>query len=588
MTRVQKICLVVLLVLLAATAFAWWRTLESSLIARAPSATASPARIDQSSFATAKNLASRAATAEEQGFALSAMRLADHELDLAFTAALLDAEAHPPVLSALAQGIQIHLQKAKQQLDAEQANIARLNAALASKTATNLEQLQDELALAQSQLELDKDDIDAANQNLLDAGGNLQQRIQSMVGEHEAAEHAGAAKPAVATVGNTDAGGLVGTLRAWVSLREQSRQLADAQEAATANADALAPARAALALRVQSSKGNVTQLAQRKRTHDDAAAVVAKTRQISGDNKILTLMDRRIADHRELAGVYRQWSLGVAIRASTLLHSVLIDVAIVLGLLVVLLFLDDWLQGLLDRTKFDRRQVETLRGVTRVSLQVLAVFVILLIVIGVPSQLGTMLGLAGAGLTVALKDFIIAFFGWFVLMGKNGMRIGDWVEINGVSGEVIELGLFHTVLLETGNWTDAGHPTGRRVTFTNSFAIERHYFNFSTSGQWLWDELQVVVPPGQDPYPIVDAIHKKVLEATADSALQAEQEWLQAAPGRRGSKFSGQPGLNVKPVVGGVEITVRYITRANERFAVRAKLYQAAVDLLGKSAAGVP
>ena len=52
-------------------------------------------------------------------------------------------------------------------------------------------------------------------------------------------------------------------------------------------------------------------------------------------------------------------------------------------------------------------------------------------------------------------------------------------------------------------------------------------------------------------------------------------------PAQRGQKFSGTPGVNVKPVVGGVEIAVRYITRANERYAVRAKLYQQAVDLLG-------
>jgi len=137
-------------------------------------------------------------------------------------------------------------------------------------------------------------------------------------------------------------------------------------------------------------------------------------------------------------------------------------------------------------------------------------------------------------------------------------------------------------LLETGNWSDAGHPTGRRVTFTNSFAIEGHYFNFSTSGQWLWDELHVVVPAGQDPYPIVDAIAKQVGEATAESARQAEQEWQRAVSPQRGQPFSGAPGINIKPVVGGVEIDIRYITRANERFLLRAKLYQSAVDLLGR------
>jgi small-conductance mechanosensitive channel len=194
-----------------------------------------------------------------------------------------------------------------------------------------------------------------------------------------------------------------------------------------------------------------------------------------------------------------------------------------------------------------------------------------------------MLGIAGAGLTVALKDFIVAFIGWFVLMGRNGIRIGDWVEINGVSGEVVELGMFHTVLLETGNWTDAGHPTGRHVTFTNSFAIEGHYFNFSTSGQWLWDELTVVVPFGHDPHVIADAIQKQVAEETKDSTRQAEEEWQRASHGTRGTALSAQPGIAVRPAAGGVEIAVRYVTRASERYALRARLYQSAVSLLAES-----
>jgi small-conductance mechanosensitive channel len=174
-------------------------------------------------------------------------------------------------------------------------------------------------------------------------------------------------------------------------------------------------------------------------------------------------------------------------------------------------------------------------------------------------------------------------------MGKNGIRLGDWVEINGVTGEVVELGMFHTVLLETGNWTDSGHPTGRRVTFTNSFAIEGHYFNFSTSGQWLWDELQVVLPAGRDPYPIVDAIQKKVLEATAETAQQAEKEWQGVARSKdTAHTLTAAPAINVKPVAGGIEIAVRYITRANERYQMRAKLNQAAVDLLGKEFAVPP
>ena len=206
---------------------------------------------------------------------------------------------------------------------------------------------------------------------------------------------------------------------------------------------------------------------------------------------------------------------------------------------------------------------------------------ILLIIFGPPSQTPTMIGLATAGLTVVLKDFVVAFFGWFVLMGKNGIRLGDWVEINGVTGEVVEIGPFHTVLLETGNWTDSGHPTGRRVTFTNSFAIEGHYFNFSTTGQWLWDELTVVMPAGKENYAIVDAIRKKVEDETRESGEMAEQEWRRATNSREMSGFSAKPAISIKPVLGGVEMSVRYITRAHERYALRAKLNHAAVRLLG-------
>jgi len=230
----------------------------------------------------------------------------------------------------------------------------------------------------------------------------------------------------------------------------------------------------------------------------------------------------------------------------------------------------------------DKKHLFSLRAVLRFALQALVVLLVAFVVLGIPNQTPTVLGLAGAGLTVALKDFIVGFFGWFVLMGRNGIRVGDWVEINGVVGEVLEIGILRTLLMETGNWTDTGHPTGRKVAFVNSFAIEGHYFNFSTSGQWLWDEVQVVLPVGQDPYPIIDAIQKKVAEATAESAKQAEQEWQHAARSRGMSSLSAAPAINVKPIIGGVEIAVRYITRASERYQLRTKLYQAAVDLLGQ------
>ncbi|MGO9514698.1 MAG: mechanosensitive ion channel domain-containing protein [Steroidobacteraceae bacterium] len=607
MKMLHKVWVAVLALMLAAAGAGWWHTRppSSAVAKKRAAAVTSAALVDESSYTTALRLAQLATTSQEQPYALSALRVADHELALAFTAALRDVEAHPPNLSPEALKIQDRLVKSQALLDSDQQRVTQLTAALAAAPASQKDSLQDELELAQSQLDLDKDELEEANQDLVAAGGNPQQRIEAMVQEHDAQVKARAAAAPAAAGAAAGQRGSLREFRDWLQLRRKMEQLAEAEDDAQQKAQTLSAQRAALAASLEDTKGGIAELSHHTKSakaagapvnpasrtqhsHEDAAALLNQTKQITANQRVLTLLDRQGADLRQLTGVYRQWAGVVSLQANALAHRLLLDGAIVIAILLVVLLLDKAVQHLLRNPKLDRRQAETLRSIARVSLRVLAVVIILLIVVGMPSQFGTMIGIVGAGLTVALKDFIVAFFGWLVLMGRNGIRLGDWVEINGVSGEVTELGMFHTVLLETGNWSDAGHPTGRRVTFTNSFAIEGHYFNFSTSGQWLWDELRVVVPAGQDPYPIVDAITKQVQEATAESARQAEQEWQRAVPTQRAKTFSGAPGVSVKPVVGGVEIAVRYLTRAHERFVLRSKLYQSAVNLLGQKQAALP
>jgi len=615
LTLAEKILAVILALLLIAAGAAWWKTAPPTVKSRTKAAAVTSTNlVDESSYATAQRLGLLAQTEDERSLSQLALRIADHELDLAFTAALRDVEAHPPALNSDAALIQARISKSQALLDADQQHVTQLTAALAQAKVAQKDALQDELDLTQSQLELDKDELDEANQDLVGAGGNPRQQIETMVQEHAAQTkaHPAATPAAAAPNGAALQNGSLDKFKAWRRIKQKQQALEDAQAAADQRAQALAERRAALASSLNNAKGGISALSQHVKTpppggavpapggaapgpsapatasvprsHEDAAALLGQTKSLSADQKILTIQDRRITDQHQLSRTYQQWSALVGAEAEEAEHQLLLNALIIVAIALALLFLDQWLQHLLDNPKLDRRQVETLRSITRAALRVVGILIILLIVIGAPSQFGTMIGIVGAGLTVAMKDFIVAFFGWLVLMGRNGIRLGDWVEINGVSGEVTELGMFHTVLLETGNWSDAGHPTGRRVTFTNSFAIEGHYFNFSTSGQWLWDELKVVVPAGSDPYPIVEAITKQVGEVTAESARQAEQEWQRAVPAGRGKTFSGQPGVNVKPVVGGVEISVRYITRANERFLLRAKLYQSAVDLLGGKA----
>jgi small-conductance mechanosensitive channel len=600
---VEKFLFAALALLLILAGAAWWKTAAPKLSVRKKQVAAITATdlVDQSSYATALRMVQSAQTPQEQAYVQSALRIADHELDLSFKAALRDADAHPPTLNSDALKIEARISKTQEMLAADQQRIDSLGSDIAHAKAAQKDALQDELVLAQSQLGLDKDELEEANQDLTDAGGNPRQQIEVLVQEHEAQAKERANPPVGKAAGTDIQQGSLAKLREWLQWRQKRQEVDEAQDSATLKAQALGQRRAALAASLETIKAGIPELAQRTKpatvadqsppsrppqhTHEDAAALLNQTNGVAADQEILTLLNRRIADQHQLAAVYGQWSSFIALESQALLHRLLLDALIVIAVVLALFIIDEWLQRFLKNPKLDRRQVETLRSMARLGLRVVAALIILLIVAGMPSQFATTIGIVGAGLTVALKDFIVAFFGWLVLMGRNGIRIGDWVEINGVSGEVTELGMFHTVLMETGNWSDSGHPTGRRVTFTNSFAIEGHYFNFSTSGQWLWDQLQVVVPIGRDPYPIVDAITKQVTEVTAENARHAELEWARAVPGQGDKVFSGAPGVSVKPVVGGVEIAIRYITRAHERHHLRGKLYQRAVDLLGESSA---
>jgi small-conductance mechanosensitive channel len=592
MNSTQRSAAILLLLLLGATVYGLIRTGAPAPKSLAPTTThvanpTEPELVDRRPLQTAQQFAKMTTTAEEKPFADEALALGDKEMDLAFAVAVLDAQQHPPVLSAEAKAIQARLQRAEDAADTSKKRVDALTAAEEKASGSKKDALDDQLDLAKAQHELDQDEVDEAKQDLTRAGGDPQGRIQAMLEQHEAASHSSDATH-VSVNEQPEARGLIHRLQRWSELHQKQLQLWDAKHEAEAAASSLAAKHIAMEKQVSAQKGQSSGGSPsgegQTGSREESAALVKSTRRRAGDQKVLTILDKRIGNETQLAGVYANWIAVVAAKQRAVLHRGMIGVVIILGILLVGLFFDGWLEHLLGKTSLDRRQVETLRAVTRVSLQVLAVLFVLLVVFGPPSQLGTVLGLAGAGLTVALKDFIVGFLGWFVLMGRNGIRLGDWVEINGVSGEVVELGMFHTVLLETGNWTDSSHPTGRRVTFTNSFAIEGHYFNFSTSGQWLWDELHIVVPTGQDPYPVVDAIQKKVLEVTAEGARQAEHEWQRAAKSRDMSSRSAAPAINIRPVIGGIEIAVRYVARAHERYQLRAKLYEAAVSLLGQKA----
>ena len=551
--------------------------------------------VDLRPLQTAQRMATTAGTAEEQALAHEAVKVGDHEVDLAFFDALRTAQENPPKLAPEVQEIANRKAKAEQTVREDQENLARLTRKLAEAPASQKDNLQDQIDVANAQMELDQDELDDATEDLEQAGGDPESRIKRLQAAHEAGNHN------VAPVGSAvnpheqdyQTHTLWSVFRAWRALREKIAQLEQAHQETIDKQQRLTQRHAQLSKQVEQDKESRDAVKERAKgfakggngssreeSRATATAALGSLKQYTRDQKNLADLGRRLQDEQELADIYSDWTALVEARAQSALHHMIETILWILAVLLAVYLANRLIERLFIGISAENKRIETLRSVAKFAAQAFGALVILFIVLGTPTQTTTVLGLAGAGLTVAMKDFIVAFFGWFILMGRNGIRVGDWVEINGVGGEVIEVGLLKTVLLETGNWTDSSHPTGRRVSFVNSFAIEGHFFNFTTSGQWMWDELQFQIPSGQDPYPVIDSIQKVVEKETQENSGRAESEWRLATTKYRAQTLSAAPGINVRPTGSGIEVHVRYITRAYERHETRKRLFEAVVEVL--------
>jgi len=553
--------------------------------------------VDQRPLETAHTLAAEAATRSERKVAAEALLAADHEVDLAFASALEAAQRSPQAQSAAAKAAAARIQRLEARVADGQSKVQQLTAKAAAAKGGEQDRYQKQLELAQAGLALDQDGLADAKEDLARAGGDTYARIQRLLKEHQAAEHAtGNAQTAPAAPSPGPPGALIPRWSTWRLLSSEQAELIQAQQDAAQQAAALSRTHDALKSRLQSAQAQrrsqaeqaASLLESKQKAGPDSAeiakAAVESLHSLSSDQKELASLDERIQDLQRLSTIYGEWNTLVSARARAYLHRVILSLFWIVVVLLAVFLVARLFDHLFDRLTSDLRQLLTLRAVARFAIQTVGLLMILFLILGIPNQLSTILGLAGAGLTVALQDFIIAFLGWFVLMGRHGIRVGDWVEIDGVSGEVIEIGLLRTLLLEVGNWNDSGHPTGRQVAFLNKFAVSGHYFNFSTSGQWLWDQLQVSIPPGEDPYPALEKIQAAVEKETADDFKQAEQEWQRVTRHCGVKQFSAAPALHMKPSGQGVEVVIHYITRAKERSQVRSRLNHALAQLLSQKA----
>jgi len=541
--------------------------------------------VDQRPWQTAQALAPLAVSAEEAEYARDALRLADHEVEQSFDSALRVAseQAQHRVLTGDASALSQKVASLQQLVVQEQALVNSLASKSASpatpaKGAVQPDSGEDGLEIAKAQLGLDSDELEDAQRDLDRASGDNRAEIQSELTAHQAAMHKynsqSNGNAQIAVLSARLHGTLAGRLKAWFDQRNRYQLIQQAMQQAQADVASLTKEHNDREAKANSSAGAASSAGE------GSADKLADLKNKRDQRQLLSIFDDQIQTEQQLATVYGKWSTQVLLQHRIVLHLILQSSALIVLILICMILCDALVRRVMDNPALDWKRMHTLRTILEVSVQAVGVLLILFVIFGPPRQISTVLGLATAGITIALQDFILAFFGWFALMGKNGMRLGDWVEINGVGGEVTEIGMIYTTLLETGNLADNGHPTGRRITFINSFAIRGQFFNFSTHGQWMWDEITVPVPISANTQEMVASIEQAVVGETGANAAVAEQEWKRGTRGDGLSRFSATPIVNLRPSGPNIDIQVRYVTRASERFELRNRLYQHVVDLL--------
>ncbi len=438
----KNIAAILVSILLALCLLVWIETANTGSTVIARKAANAQTVVDDHLLRTARALSAMADTAEEQDDAREALHLADHALDQAFATALRQAQEEPPPAGGDLQKLNAQIDRLKAAIASDDARVAQL-----TKEAATNEDAAEQLQLANAQRTLEKDELDDAGQDRARQGGDRSVTIERALQQHESDQKAAPPLPTLADVSAVPT--VAGQVRIWFALSSRQQLLRQAQQQARDQAAAIA----AQHNKLEGQSGDSSAPAG-----ETTALQVARLHRLSSQRKTLAEFDKRVQDCQQLANVYGNWSEVAAAHQRGVLHQLVGSLGIIFTIVLVVVGVDRTIRHAFHQT--DRKRLHQMRMLATVGVQLLAAAAILLIVFGPPTQLSTIIGLATAGLTLVMKDFIVAFFGWFTLMGKNGIRVGDWVEVEGVSGEVIEIGILKTVLLERGNASADGHPTG--------------------------------------------------------------------------------------------------------------------------------
>lgn len=181
------------------------------------------------------------------------------------------------------------------------------------------------------------------------------------------------------------------------------------------------------------------------------------------------------------------------------------------------------------------------------------------------SSITTFLGLASAGIAIAMHDTIANLAGWVFIVSQKPFKTGDRIEVNGIIGDVIDVRVLQFSMVECGNWVDADQSTGRIIHIPNNKALRDPIANYEIGFKYIWNEIPVLLTFESD-----WKIAKKILEkVAADNVLHlsegAQQQIKKAA--KRYMIFYDKltPIVYTSVKESGVLLTLRYLVSPRKR-----------------------
>jgi small-conductance mechanosensitive channel len=260
--------------------------------------------------------------------------------------------------------------------------------------------------------------------------------------------------------------------------------------------------------------------------------------------------------------------------------------AILLGsLAAVIVGSELWRRAVLKYVHEPRRRNQLLL-VRRIVTWVLILLILSLTFITRLSSFATFAGLLTAGLAVAMQSVLVSLVGYFILIGKYGLRVGDRVQVGNVTGEVIDLGLIRMHLLELTSQEPRG-PTGRVVAIANSIVFQASggLFKQIPGVNFTWHELSLSLPAGSDYIELKNrllASLTRIVEEYRGEIVRQAQTIRDATSLPASTDVTPQVQLQFSP--SGVEAKVRYPVPLNRTAEVDERVSQELHQLTQRAA----